>query len=91
MSWRKGNIPNAARWQRFRLTILDRDNWECVRCKRKAARLEVDHINGHDAGIYDPANCQTLCRSCHLDRSRKIENPQVAAWRTFMAESLFID
>ena len=63
MSWRRGNVPNQRRWRKFRLEVLDRDGWRCVRCG-KAGALEVDHIVGLEVGgkAFDAGNCQTLCR-----------------------------
>ena len=92
MSWRRER-PNEAQWRRFRLTVLDRDNWQCVKCGRKG-RLEVDHINGHAAGVFDPANCQTLCRTCHLAKSRAesiVHTPERDAWRAYMVDILECD
>ena len=88
MSWRRGNIPNAKKWARFRLTILERDGYRCCVCS-KAGILEVDHIRGHDAGIFDPSNCQTLCRGCHIAKGisdRTKPNPEREAWVKFLAE-----
>ena len=90
MSWRKGVPIIRSRWRAVRLKALDRDNWQCVTCGRKG-RLEVDHIKPLESGgePYDLANCQTLCRPCHFDKTRserpaKIDTPEQLAWREFM-------
>lgn len=55
------------RWRSLRLSVLERDGYKCVRCRRNY-RLEVDHIKPVSEGgaEFDAANCQTLCRNCHL-------------------------
>lgn len=65
----------GARWQRLRLRILRRDLYQCQECKRQGrltlagARkgdAHVDHIVPKSrGGTDDPANLETLCRSCH--------------------------
>lgn len=89
MSWRKGNIPDRKRWRRFRITILDRDGWKCVKCGKRG-RLEVDHIKPLWQGSkpFDPANCQSLCRSCHISKTR-LENTNTVSteqveWREYL-------
>ena len=69
MSRRKTNLP-ARRWSRFRQTILERDRHRCRSCG-KAGRLEVDHIIPLSKGgeAWDPDNCQSLCRSCHIEKT----------------------
>ena len=70
-----------------------RDGYRCVECG-KAGRLECDHVEplqrepGQDP--YDPNGLQTLCRACHLAKTRT-ENrrpftPAEAAWRELVAE-----
>ena len=75
-----------------RRAVFDRDGWRCVRCGR-AGRLEADHIDRDWRGDpYDPANLQTLCRTCHIEKTRQ-ENrreptPAEAEWRDMVAEML---
>ena len=91
MSWRKGEIPNRRLWRAVRLKVLDRDNWECVKCGR-GGRLEVDHIKPLEVGgdMYGLDNLQTLCRYCHIAKGkaeRSIPVPQdVTDWKTFVAD-----
>ena len=72
MSWRRGKRPNAARWQKVRLQVLDRDGWRCVRCGR-AGRLEVDHKTPLEDGgdMYGLRNLGALCRGCHIEKTRE--------------------
>ena len=83
----------GGRWTAVRRAVFKRDNFRCVECG-KAGRLEVDHISplqrepGQDP--YDPNGLQTLCRRCHVEKTRQ-ENrreptPAEAAWRELVAE-----
>ena len=60
-----------------RRKVLTRDGWQCVKCD-SVENLEVDHIiptyaNGTD----EPGNLQTLCRSCHQNKtSEDAKNPE---------------
>ena len=86
---------NAHRWATVRQVVFRRDGWRCVECGR-AGRLECDHVTplqrepGQDP--YDPNGLQTLCRSCHIEKTRQ-ENSRVptlaeSAWRELVAEML---
>ena len=81
------------RWQQVRRTVFKRDGWRCVECGR-AGRLECDHVTplqrepGQDP--FDPNGLQTLCRACHIEKTRA-ENrreltPDERAWRELVAE-----
>ena len=77
----------GAAWDRFRLRVLDRDGWRCLKCGKPGR--EVDHIKPLKWGgeMFDPANCQTLCRGCHIAKTRSEQtkpNPERDAWRRFM-------
>ena len=79
-----------SRWTAVRYAIFERDGWRCVRCGR-AGRLECDHIDRDWHGDpYDPTNLQTLCRTCHIEKTRQ-ENrreptPAEVEWREMVAE-----
>ena len=82
---------NARRWARVRRTVLDRDNWRCRNCHRYGN--ECDHID-RDPRIdpYEMDNLQTLCRACHIEKTR-CENrrpltPAEAEWAAFVQELL---
>ena len=80
------------RWQAVRRATLLRDRYRCRVCLR-AGRLEVDHIVPVYRGgaAYDPANLQTLCRDCHIEKTRR-ENrgmnrkPLPPAWAELVNE-----
>lgn len=79
------------RWQLLRLRIFKRDGWRCVACG-KAGALECDHVVPLAKGgaPYDPANLQTLCRGCHVAKTREDTghgpDPARDAWRAFVTE-----
>ena len=84
---------NTCRWAAVRRTVLERDDWRCVRCGR-AGRLECDHVEplkrepGQDP--YDINGLQTLCGSCHIAKTaaenRREPTPAEAAWRELVEE-----
>ena len=62
---------------------------------KEGGDFECDHvIPMHHAGAkYDMSNLQTLCRSCHFDKTeleRKVdqESPEAKEWREYMADSV---
>ncbi len=63
---------HGRRWQAIRRAVLLRDRYRCRVCLR-AARLEVDHIRPIRQGgeAWNLANLQTLCRGCHIDKTRR--------------------
>jgi hypothetical protein len=56
----------------LRLSILTRDNFECVLCgngRADGAKLHVDHIIAVAVGgVTEPANLQTLCALCNTGK-----------------------
>ena len=82
---------DARRWAEVRRTVFERDGWRCRTCGR-AGKLECDHIvplrRGGDPWAVE--NLQTLCRSCHVGKSRGDWRPPLTAaelaWRDFVDE-----
>lgn len=82
-------------YQTLRRMIFDRDGWRCKKCG-KAGRLELDHITPLECGgAHEAGNLQTLCRGCHIAKTRaeRLDNrrrrpvaPAVAAWGRLVAE-----
>ena len=60
------------RWQRKRLSVLERDGWKCVACGDSKTELHVDHIQYRVKRIkaweYRLDELQTLCRPCHEEK-----------------------
>ena len=86
-------LLNTLRWARVRRATFDRDGWRCVRCSR-AGRLECDHVVPLDRGgdPWDLANLQTLCRRCHIEKTRgenrREPTPGESEWRELVDELL---
>ena len=82
------NGLNRRRWEYVRKLALDRDGWRCCLCG-KSGMLEVDHIKPLKQGgaAYELENLQTLCRSCHVSKSRdeSIISPARRKWRDFVS------
>ena len=69
-----------------REVILERDNWECVKCGMNQEQhivlfgrgLTIDHIDGQgrntDKPNNDLDNLQTLCLRCHNSKDNKCYN-----------------
>lgn len=56
------------RWQKKRLRILERDNFQCVHCGDKESTLHVHHrlyFNDKDPWEYLDHLLITICESCH--------------------------
>lgn len=84
---------DRGRWHVVRKQALERDGWRCQGpgCG-KPGRIEVDHrIPLHKGGAaYELANLQTLCRGCHIAKTRA-ENtrplgPLASKWRVLVEE-----
>ena len=92
MSRRSAGTIHARAWRALRLVIFARDGWRCRVCG-KAGRLEGDHVIPVQAGgdLWDRANLQTLCRGCHLAKSRREQaggdpdHHELRAWREYIA------
>ena len=80
-------------WQHARRAVFERDGWRCVECG-KAGRLECDHVVPLDRGgdPWDPDNLQTLCRSCHIAKTREENRRPLTeaevAWRALVTEMI---
>ena len=92
---RRHHRLRAARWASVRRAVFERDGWRCVQCGR-AGRLECDHVTPLDRepgqDPYDTNGLQTLCRACHVEKTRR-ENrrpPTEAetAWRALVTEMI---
>ena len=90
MSWHTGERPKRRQWAKVRRLVLDRDGWRCQTCG-KVWRLECDHIIPLEKGgaVYDLANLQTLCRGCHIAKSRaeRMARPpsrEVKEWQRYL-------
>lgn len=56
------------RWQKMRLSVLERDNFTCQRCFDEENTLHVHHKTykkGNEPWEYELDNFTTLCADCH--------------------------
>ena len=63
------------RWQKRRLEILERDNWECQICHDKTSTLHVHHkayLKNLEPWVYPDSHLITLCESCHYNEQEAI-------------------
>lgn len=79
------------RWQKKRLEILERDQWQCRKCCDGSSTLHVHHQfykSGADPWDYENFCLITLCDSCHetLHEEKKdaLQSIQVALARRDM-------
>jgi len=69
-----GTIKNSVHRARNILKILERDNYQCVRCNSKL-NLTIDHTHGrkfakhNNAQKYKLSECRTICERCHVERN----------------------
>jgi len=72
--WKGGITPINAKirssglYKKWRTSVLERDNYTCVLCKRVRYKLEVDHIkkfSDYPELRLDIDNGRTLCKPCH--------------------------
>ena len=79
---------HAKRWAAVRRRVFERDGWRCTSCGG-AGRLECDHVDLDWRGDpYDMGNLQTLCRTCHVEKTAREntqDNPERRAWRALIA------
>lgn len=74
----------GSKWDRIRERILQRDAGLCQQCLRegrihhvagKKFAAHVDHIKPKSqGGSDDDSNLETLCRSCHQDKTDREKN-----------------
>ena len=76
------------RWQKKRLKVMERDEWECRSCESTEKTLHVHHTyyeDGKDPWDYPASSLVTLCESCHEEetgaRRRAEEDALLSALR----------
>jgi 5-methylcytosine-specific restriction endonuclease McrA len=65
--WEKLKDP---RWQKMRLQVLERDEFQCTQCGDKESTLHVHHgcyRKGAEPWEYPLETLHTLCETCHED------------------------
>lgn len=67
----------SPKWQKKRLEILERDNFECQSCGCEDKQLHVHHKSyeyGKLAWEYDSINYISLCHYCHKDITKNLND-----------------
>lgn len=62
------------KWQKCRLLILERDNWECQWCGDEESTLHVHHLiyeQDKEPWEYEDELLVTLCENCHNEEGRR--------------------
>ena len=65
------------RWQKKRLEVLNRDGWRCQCCEGQDLELHVHHAvyrRNADPWDYDNSELASLCKSCHANVERIIDD-----------------
>ena len=58
----------SGKWKKLRITILDRDGWQCAICNRPAHTVDhiIPRVKGGD--MWAPDNLQSMCKSCNSSK-----------------------
>jgi hypothetical protein len=58
----------TGKWKKLRITILDRDGWQCVQCGKPGDTVDhiIPRVKGGDMWASD--NLQVLCKSCNSSK-----------------------
>ena len=79
------------RWTAIRIPILERDEYMCAYCGRKAET--VDHvIPKSKGGTEDPFNLVACCKGCNRKKQTStLEEAEMSFWRGFDETKLYSD
>lgn len=81
-------------WQRKRLEIMQRDNFQCQVCGSKRNSLTVHHLyyeSGKKPHEYDNDVMITLCKDCHEATHREVAKiSSLIAWSVVKKRKNFI-
>jgi 5-methylcytosine-specific restriction endonuclease McrA len=55
----------TAAWKKLRAQVLERDDYACLRCGRRAFSVHIDPRLGGDHRLAMIDDCWSLCSSCH--------------------------
>lgn len=61
----------SKKWKRLRKSVLARDGYMCLYCKRFGKRIQADHVHHvlprefYPEYRYTPWNLISLCKTCH--------------------------
>lgn len=78
-------------WQKKRLEILQRDNFQCQSCSEKEKTLNVHHkVYFQDKDIWDidPEFLITLCEDCHKEETEQLKLVKQSFFEAFFKHDL---
>jgi len=81
----------SGKWKKLRITILDRDGWQCVVCNKPAHTVDhiVPRVKGGDMWAAD--NLQSMCKSCNSSKGGRFfshkATPPVFSGRIYPMQS----
>lgn len=80
-------IYRSRRWLALRAKLFRERGEQCESCY-SIGEVQVHHIKPVSLGgaKFDESNLEVLCRSCHLERHRKIEAEKMPAWQRRLYE-----
>lgn len=76
------------RWQKKRLEIFERDNWQCQNCFDDKSCLQVHHkiyITGREPWQYNDTDLITLCAGCHKKENNLESEHKIATAASFLS------
>ena len=58
----------GGKWKKLRITVLDRDGWQCAVCNKPAQTVDhiIPRVKGGDMWAMD--NLQAMCKSCNSSK-----------------------
>jgi len=68
------------RWQKIRLEVFQRADWQCQQCSDKTTELHVHHTfyDGREPWEYPENSLKCLCKTCHnSEHFKKDENATI--------------
>ena len=81
---KEGKFYKSSAWEKKRLEILERDNYECQRCKEKGGFSpatcvhHIKHLKDRPDLALDDDNLVSLCDACHnLEHPEKFIEPPI--------------
>ena len=73
----------SAAWKRKRKQVLERDNWECQKCKERGGYSKattvhhIKHLTDRPDLALTGSNLVSLCSTCHNEEHpEKLKRPQ---------------
>ena len=80
-------IYQSKRWRALRAKLFRERGEQCESCY-SIGEVQVHHIKPVSLGgdIWNESNLRIVCRSCHLEAHRKIEQTQLPEWERKLYE-----